>query len=294
MLGEGEKMKHKYVKYLISIIMLFLSLLMLFPFFLMLSTSLKTMGEVQSTHFVFIPEQFRFANYIEAMTRGDWVRYFYNSFVVTMITVVVSLIINSMAGFAFARLHFRGRDTLFIISLIAMMIPPQVTMIPLFIILKNFPLVGGNDLFGQGGMGWVNSYMGMILPYIAGAFGVFLFRQFYLNFPGSLDDAAAIDGLNKFQTFLKIYVPLGKPIFAVLAAFKATQTWNEYTWPLIITTNDSMKTVQLALTMFKDESSVIWTHLMAATTLTSLPLIIVFLFAQRYFVEGIVTTGLKG
>jgi multiple sugar transport system permease protein len=287
-------MENRQTRYGISMIMLFLSLLMLVPFFLMLLTSFKTMGEVQSASFIFIPEHFQFSNYVDAMTRGDWVRYFYNSLVVTAITVGVSLIINSMAGYAFARLHFPGRDTLFIISLIAMMVPPQVTMIPLFIILKNFPLVGGNDLFGQGGMGWVNSYMGMILPYIAGAFGVFLFRQFFMNFPGSLDDAVAIDGLNKFQSFLKIYVPLGKPIFAVLAAFKATQTWNEYTWPLIITNNDTMKTVQLALTMFKDESTVIWTQLMAATTLTSLPLILVFLFAQRYFVEGIVTTGMKG
>jgi multiple sugar transport system permease protein len=287
-------MENKQVKFWISMLMFVLSLLMLFPFLLMLSTSLKTMAEVQSPYFIFIPKQFMFSNYVDAMTRGNWARYFFNSFFVTAITVVVSLIINSMAGFAFARLHFRGRDTLFIISLIAMMVPPQVTMIPLFIILKNFPLVGGNDLLGQGGMGWVNSYMGMILPYIAGAFGVFLFRQFYLNFPGSLDDAAAIDGLNKFQTFLKIYVPLGKPIFAVLTAFKATSTWNEYTWPLVITNHDSMKTVQLALTMFKDESAVIWTQLMAATALTSLPLIMVFLLAQRYFVEGVVTTGMKG
>jgi multiple sugar transport system permease protein len=287
-------MENKKFNYLIVVIMFILSLVMLFPFFLMVMTSFKTMAEIQSSTFTFFPQNFNFINYVEAMSRGDWGRYFYNSFFVTIVTVGVSLIINSMSGYAFARLHFRGRDTLFVIALIGMMVPPQVTMVPLFIILKNFPLVGGNNLFGQGGMGWVNSYMGMILPYIGGAFGVFLFRQFYLNFPSSLDDAAAIDGLNKFQTFVQIYVPLGKPIFATLMVFKATQTWSEYGWPLVITTGDDMKTVQLALTMFKDESVVIWNQMMAATTLISLPLIIAFLFAQRYFVEGIVTTGMKG
>lgn len=287
-------MENKRVTYLISAIMFILSLVMLFPFFLMVMTSFKTMAEIQSSTFTLFPKHFDWINYIEAMTRGDWARYFFNSFFVTLVTVVVSLIINSMSGYAFARLHFRGRDTLFVFALIGMMVPHQVTMVPLFIILKNFPLVGGNNLLGQGGMGWVNSYMGMILPYIAGAFGVFLFRQFYLNFPTSLDDAAAIDGLNKFQTFTKIYVPLGKPIFATLTVFKATQTWSEYGWPLVITNSDAMKTVQLALTVFKDESVVIWNQMMAATTLISLPLILAFIFAQRYFVKGIATTGMKG
>ncbi len=287
-------MENKQIKYLISFAMFVLSVLILFPFVLMVVTSLKTMAEIHASSFVFIPKQFMFSNYVEAMSRGNWGLYFFNSCVVTAITVIISLIINSMAGFAFARLQFKGRNFLFILALIGMMVPPQVTMIPLFIILKKIPLVGGNDIFGQGGMGWVNSYMGMILPYIAGAFGVFLFRQFFLNFPAALDDAASIDGLSKFKTFLKIYVPLGKPIFAVLACFKATQTWCEYTWPLIITTSDNMKTVQLALTMFKDDTVIIWNQMMAATTLITLPLIIVFLFAQRYFIEGIVTTGIKG
>jgi multiple sugar transport system permease protein len=286
-------MENKKINYLISAVMILLSLLMLFPFFLMVMTSLKTMAEIQSTVFTFFPKHWHWINYVEAMTRGDWVRYFYNSFLITTVTVLVSLVINSMAGYAFARLDFPGRDALFVLALIGMMIPHQVTMIPLFIILKNFPLVGGNNLLGQGGMGWVNSYMGMILPYIAGAFGVFLFRQFYLNFPRALDDAAAIDGLNKFQTFVRIYVPLGKPIFATLTVFKATQAWSEYSWPLVITNSDAMKTVQLALTMFKDESAVVWTQMMAATTLISLPLILAFIFAQRYFVKGIVTSGMK-
>jgi multiple sugar transport system permease protein len=159
--------------------------------------------------------------------------------------------------------------------------------------LRHFPLAGGNDFFGQGGLGLVNTYAGLIIPFIAGSYGVFLFRQFYLNFPHSLDDAAEIDGLGKVKTFYLIYVPLSKPVFATLGALKATQTWNEYIWPLIITTTDEMKTVQLALSFFRDEYEIQWNYLMAATAIITLPLILIYLFSQKYFVEGIVTTGIK-
>ena len=120
-----------------------------------------------------------------------------------------------------------------------------------------------------------------------------MFRQFFMNFTEALDDDARIDGLGRFKAFCLIYVPLSKPVFATLAVLKATQTWNEYTWPLVITNTDEMKTVQLALTLFKTETDIQWNLLMAATLMISLPLIILFVFAQRYFVEGIVTTGLK-
>ncbi|TCL56465.1 multiple sugar transport system permease protein [Hydrogenispora ethanolica] len=287
-------MNEQSLNRLISIIMLVLSLIILVPFLIMLVTSFKTMGEVLAPNFTFIPKQWAFFNYIEAMTTGNWGRYFFNSFFITAVAVVVSLIINSVAGFAFARLEFKGRDLLFFISLIGLMVPQQVTMIPVFLILKHVPLAGGNDLFGQGGMGWVDSYMGLIIPYIAGSFGVFLFRQFYLNFPKSLDDAARIDGLTSLKTYLYIYLPLSKPVLATLIVLKTTSTWNEYTWPLIITVSDKMKTVQLALTLFRDETNVQWTLMMAATTLIVLPLLIIFLTLQKYFVEGIVTTGIKG
>ncbi|WP_248924310.1 carbohydrate ABC transporter permease [Paenibacillus hamazuiensis] len=278
----------------VSAVMLILSLVMLIPFGLMVLTSLKTMGEIQAPQFVFIPQHLSLDNYFQAMQRGNWAQYFGNSLFITAVTVVVSLLINSVAGYSFARLRFKGRDLLFLISLIGLMIPPQVTMIPVFLILKHIPFAGGNDWTGQGGLGWINSYMGLIAPYVAGSFGVFLFRQFYLNFPKDLDDAAKMDGLSTVKTYWQIYVPLSKPIFATLVALKATQSWNEYTWPLIVTNSDAMKTVQLALTLFRDETQVQWNLLMSATTLIVLPLTIIFLLAQKYFIEGIVTTGIKG
>jgi multiple sugar transport system permease protein len=142
-------------------------------------------------------------------------------------------------------------------------------------------------------MGMLNTYTGLILPQVAGAYGVFLFRQYFLNFPSSLDDAAKIDGLTTFQRYTRIYVPLGKPIFATLAVMKATLVWNDYTWPLILTRTENMRTVQLALSVFRSDEGTNWPYLMCATALISLPLIIAFIFAQKYFIEGIASTGMK-
>lgn len=275
-------------------VLVVISFLMVFPFILMLSTSLKSMAELQRPVFSIIPEALRFENYPKAMARGDWALYFWNSIYVTAWTVVLSLLFNSMAGFAFARLEFRFRESLFIISLIGLMIPPQVNMLPIYVILKYIPFAGGNDWLGRGGLGWLNSYWGLIAPYVAGSFGVFLFRQYYLTFPRALDDAAVIDGMSARQRFLYIYLPLSKPVMASLVALKATATWNEYTWPLIITMTTEMRTVQLALSLYKDEYTIEWELLMAATAVAIIPLLIVFFCAQRYFVEGIVTTGIKG
>jgi multiple sugar transport system permease protein len=277
-----------------TVIMSILSLIMLFPFAMMLSTALKTMGEIHAPGFIFIPHKIMWINFVSAMQIGNWPLYFFNTFYVTVVTVVVSIILNSMCGYAFACMEFKGRDTLFKISLIGLMVPPQITMIPVFLIMKHAPLAGGNDILGNGGMGFINSYMGLIIPYVAGSFGVFLFRQYYLNFPKSLGEAAKLDGLNSLKTYLYIYLPLSKPIIATLVALKATQAWNEYTWPLIMTHTDNMRTVQLGLTVFRDEFQIQWNLLMAATTLVMLPLLLVFLFAQKYFIEGIVTTGIKG
>jgi multiple sugar transport system permease protein len=287
-------MNRSVSKWIITAVMAVFSLIMLFPFILMLLTALKTMKEVLAPRFIFLPSELIWSNFAEAMRRGDWPRYFFNSIYVTAVTVVVSFLFNSLAGYAFSRLRFRGREVLFLITLIGLMIPPQVNMLPVFVILKNIPLAGGNNVLGQGGTGWLDRYMGLIAPYVAGSFGVFLFRQFFLNFPKALDDAALIDGLGKVRIFFRIYVPLSTPVIATLIALKSTHTWNEYTWPLIIINSNEMQTVQLALTAFKAETTVEWNLLMAATTLTILPLVITFLSVQRYFIQGIVTTGIKG
>jgi len=269
-------------------------LLIAFPFVVMLSTSLQTKAEIFSPSASLIPDRFLFSNYVEAMQNGDWLRYFWNSFLIVLIVVPVSLVINSMAGYAFARIPFRFSKTLFMLILAGMMIPPQVTMIPVFSMLRAFPLAGGNDILGNGGSGLLNTYMGMIIPFIAGSFGVFLCRQYYIGFPKELDDAATMDGCNRFFAFIRIYLPLSKPVLASLAVLKFVGTWNEYTWPLIMVRTDAMRTVQIALTLFRNESEIRWPLLMAATILVSLPVYLLFAFCQKHFVNGILAGSIKG
>lgn len=269
------------------------SLIMLIPVLMMLSTSFKTEGEIHSAVFHFLPESFSLENYIEAMNTGNWIIYFRNSLLITGISVLFSLFFNSIAGFAFARLKFRGSQMLFAILLIGLMMPPQVMMLPTFLVMTKFPLAGGNNLFGQGGSGLVNTLVGVIIPLVSGSYGVFLCKQFYENFPRALDEAAKIDGANAWKTYFLIYLPNSKVIVATLALMKGVAVWNDYLWPLVMTNSETSRTVQLALSMFRSETVIDWGALMAASVLVSVPMIILFLFTQKYFVRGIISTGLK-
>jgi len=177
--------------------------------------------------------------------------------------------------------------------MIGMMLPMQVIMLPIFLQIKEFPLFGGNDIFGKGGIGLINQYAGVILPLIAHPFGVFLFRNFYIGFPKELDEAAKIDGCSSLQTYLRLYIPMGKPIFATLCLLKTVDSWNQYTWPLLVFNDPAKRTVQLALNLFKGETIVQWNYLMAATIIIILPVLALFVFLQKYFVQGTITTGMK-
>ena len=266
---------------------------MILPIVMMISTSFKTTGEINSAVFHFLPGTFDFNNYKEALYTGNWSVYFRNSLVITITSIAFSLLFNSIAGYAFARLQFRGSKILFTLLLVGLMMPPQVTMLPTFLIMAKFPLAGGNNLMGFGGSGLMNTLPGIIIPLVSGSFGIFLCKQFYENFPRSLDEAAMIDGASKWRTYFSIYIPNSKVILATLALLKGSAVWNDYLWPLVMTNSESMRTVQLALTMFRDETTVRWGPMMAAVTLISVPMIILFLCAQKYFVQGIVSTGLK-
>ena len=285
--------KKKWTKVVWLVGMAVVSFIMIFPIVMMISTSFKTTGEINSPVFHFLPESFHFDNYREELSTGNWGIYFRNSFIITIVSIVFSLLFNSIAGYAFARLHFRGSKALFTLLLVGLMMPPQVTMLPTFLIMAKFPFAGGNNFMGFGGSGLMNTMPGIIIPLVSGSFGIFLCKQFYENFPRSLDEAAMIDGASKWRTYFSIYIPNSKVILATLALLKGSAVWNDYLWPLVMTNSEGMRTVQLALTMFRDETTVRWGPMMAAATLISVPMIILFLCAQKYFVQGVVSTGLK-
>ena len=287
-------MKHRKIYHGIwAVAMTAVSLGMLTPVIMMFVTSFKSMEEIKSSVFHLIPEHFSLVNYIDALESGNWLLYFRNSLIITIAAVVFSLLFNSIAGYAFARLKFKGSKVLFSLLMIGLMMPAQVTILPTFLIMAKFPFAGGNNIFGQGGRGLINTFAGLIIPLVSGSYGIFLCKQFYENFPKSLDEAAEIDGAGRWKTFFLIYLPNSKAILATLALMKGVAVWNDYLWPLVMTNSESHKTVQLALTMFKTETTIQWNQMMAIAVLIVLPMILLFLFAQKYFVQGIVTSGLK-
>jgi multiple sugar transport system permease protein len=267
---------------------------MILPFLWMISTSLKPEPEIFRFPPVWLPQAWKWTNYRDAMQAAPFGRYFLNTIIYSLAVTASNLLLCSMAAYAFARLRFRGRDVLFILVLGTMMIPGQVTMVPVFVMLKRWPLVGGNDWLGMGGHGLLNSYPGLVLPAAVGAFGIFLLRQFFMTLPRELEDAARIDGCSEAGIYWRIILPLSKPALATLGIFTFTAAWNEFLWPLLITSKDSLRTLQLGLQVFQTQYTTRWDLLMAATVLITLPVLLLFLAGQRYFTRGIALSGMKG
>jgi multiple sugar transport system permease protein len=221
-------------------------------------------------------------------------RWFVNSaFVATTITVL-QLFFNSLAAYVFAKRKFPGRDLIFLVFLATMMVPPTVTLIPNYIILKHVPLFGGNDILGIGGHGMLDSYYGLILPSAVSAFGIFLLRQYMQSIPDELLDAARIDGASEFKIFWKVVLPLCRPALAAMFIFTFTYAWEDFLWPLIITSSPDLYTAPLGLALFVTRNRTSWDMLMAGSVIATLPMVLVFLVFQRQFIKGISLSGLKG
>lgn len=282
-------------------------LTMALPLVWMLSTSLKAPDQI----FVFpprwMPESLSVANYAQAWNAVPFGRGFINSFVVSSAIAVGQLTTSSLAAFGFARMRFRFRDQLFMAYLATLMIPGVVTMIPVFILLRLLPemmnAVFRTDVFAgtltiagvYGGtvMG-VDSYFGLIAPGCFSAYGVFLLRQFFMTVPADLEDAAKIDGCSPMGVWRRIILPLSKPALATLVIFTFTGSWKSFMWPLIVTSSMEMRTLPVMLQSFQSQYYTEWTLLMAASVIALIPVIVVFLISQRYFVEGIHLGAIKG
>lgn len=274
-------------------LLLLVAIIMALPFYWMLVTSLKPNADIFRDPIEWIPARITFEHYVKAFTTVPFGRYFYNSFVMATMGVLANLFLGSLAGYAFARMRFPGREALFRMKLASLLVPGIITLIPTFIILRSFPLAGGNDLTGQGGFGLLNSYWAVVLPGAAGAFAVFFMRQFFRTLPDDLVDAARVDGASEFRIFWSIYLPLCKPALATLGIFTFQAGWNLFLWPLIVFNDPNMATVQMGLQSFSFNHNTDYGPLMAASVVVSLPVLAIFVFAQRYFTSSIAFTGTK-
>jgi multiple sugar transport system permease protein len=281
-------------KIALYVLMIAAAIQLALPFYYMVSTAFKSKADLYSGKMVWFPSKIVITNFIDAFQAAPFGRYILNTFVVAIIITITTLFFCALCGYAFGRIEFPGREALFVLLILAMSLPAEVTLIPRFLIAKNFPLFGGNNLLGQGGIGLVNSYAGLIIPNLMSIYGVFLLRQFFRTLPNELEDAARIDGCSEFGIFWRVMMPLSKTALITLGIFTFTGQWDEFIWPLVIL-NDSKKfIVQLGLSVFFGEHHVDWGPLMAASTIVSIPAIFIFIFGQKYIVKGIATTGIKG
>ena len=270
-----------------------LALLFIFPFIWSFLTSVKYDAEVFDQA-VILPSVWHFDNYIKAVLSYNLLRYLFNSIYVSVVVTLAHLLLASTAGYAFARLHFPGRNLLFVAVVATLMVPSQATLVPLFILVKQWPLLGDNDIWGQGGFGMLDSYWALTVPMFATAYGTFLLRQFFFTLPADLEDAARIDGTSEFGIYWRIALPLSGPALATLAIFSFQSMFNDFVWPLVIARSDELKTIQVGLAQFRREGTTDWTLLMAGTMIATIPILIVFMLGQRYFTQGIALTGIKG
>ena len=281
-------------KSLIYLALIALGSMVILPFYMALVLSLSSPADVFSWPPVFWPEDPQWSNYAQVFQVTNFGRAMFNSFVIASVSTVAIVFIDGLAGYAFAKMRFPGRTSMFLLILATLMVPVHVTIVPLFIMFRSFPLAGGNDLFGDGGSGILDSYPALILPFLATAYGTYLMREFMRMLPTNLVEAARMDGAHEFAIFWKIYLPNAKPALAVIAMFNFTAVWNEFLVPLVMTSSRSMRVIQTGLADFADQETVQWTLLMAAVLMAVGPLILMFIIGQKHFVKGVALSGAKG
>lgn len=257
-----------------------MSFLTLVPIVWMVLTAFKSAPEVAANPPTWWPREWHPENFAAAWNFAPFGRYLINSLIMAGGIAVLQTATSAFTAYAFARLRFRGRDLLFLLYLGTLMIPPQVTVIPQFILVREF--------------GWIDTYQGLIIPQAFTAFGVFLLRQFFMGIPFELEDAARIDGATRFGCFWRIILPLSGPALATLAVFAFLFHWNNLLWPLIVANSDATIPIVVGLRQFQGQYGTDWNLLMAAAAIATIPVVIVYLLAQRWFVRGITLSGFGG
>ena len=261
--------------------LILIAISMLYPFFAMLNLSFVPNGEIYNQGGKIFYSPLTLENYANVFSKIPIWKYFINSLFVALVTTLGQVIISALAGYAFARMKFKFRDALFLIILITMLVPPQVNIIPLFFLIRQFH--------------WINTYQALILPGLFGGFGIFMMRQYFLGLPKDLEESAKIDGCNIFSTFFKIALPLAVPVIATLSIFTFVTTWNSFMWPLIVTNTESMRTLPVGLAIFKGSfrEITLWGDLLACSVICTIPVVGVFLLGKKYFINDILQGGVK-
>ena len=275
-----KSLKTKIERLALFILLSLISLAVFFPFCWLISTSLKPETQVVVYPPRLWPQTITLEAYTSIWYRIPFARFFMNTVVFAVGVTIISLTLDSFAAYAFARLQFWGRDVLFTLVLVTLMLPFQVSMVPLFSLLHRF--------------GWLDTYAGLIIPRASNAFGIFFLRQFFRGIPVELEDAAYVDGASTWRIYWQIILPLSKPALVTLTIFHFMYNWNDFLWPLIMTTTMEMRTLPTGLALFMGQHVVEYAVLMAGVVLSLLPITLAFLAAQKYFVQGIALTGLKG
>ena len=280
-----DKMKAKQRKMIINTFLYtFLiigTVITLFPFLWMVLSSFKTEAEIFTIPMKLMPEKFQFENYVYIWNSlGNFPRYLFNSVFVTGMVVILNLFFDSLAAFAFSKLKFPGRNTLFSLFLATMLVPGQVLLIELYKVVQT--------------LGWIDKYQALILPSSVSAFGIFLIWQYMKKLPSDYIEAARIDGASDFTIFFRIYMPLSAPAMAVLAIFTFINTWNDFLWPLVVTSTNEMRTLVVGLALMQGNNVMHWTWLMTGAFISVAPIIIFYWIAQKQFIAGLTAGGIKG
>lgn len=280
--GFGQKQSKILGDIILYIVLSVVGILFMLPFVWMVANSFKDIRGIYEFPPTFIPSSFEYSNYIEAWNAAPFGRFFANSVIVSVAVVLGQLFTASLAGYSFARLRYPGRNAIFLLYISLLMVPFTVLLIPLFVQMRAFR--------------WVNTLLPVIVPFLFTPWGTFMMRQFMVTLPRELEDAARIDGCGFFRTYWRVILPLTKPALATLGIFTFVNTWNSFQWPLIVLGTPDVKTLPLGLASFQAQSAMRtpWHLIMAASTFIVIPVLIAFVLGQKYYVRGIVTTGIKG
>jgi len=253
--------------------------IMVFPLYWMFATAIRPRTELFGGGFRLFPSDLVWSNFSQAWGKLPFALFYLNSILIAVIAVAATVFINLLAGYTFAKYEFPGRNVLFLLLISTLMIPIQVIMVPEFLIVS--------------ALGWVNTYAGVIAPRAAEAFGIFMVRQFMVSIPDELIEAARLDGAGEFKIFWKVILPLSWPVVAVLTIFTFMWRWNDFAWPLVVLQDRDAYTVPLGLNLMKGQFFTDWTGIMSMSLVSILPMLVVFIFFQRYFIQGIASTGIK-